>query len=663
MGGTPLTDQFETQLDTDRCDKRGERYISGATLAIAAALFVYVQAPPGEPAQDHRLVIGGLLLALFTSGAVRFFWAGQAVAGTRRFCALSILDVGLVFAILGLHALQMGGAISGILGPFPFAVLMALIALRVMRFTLPPVLVVSGSVAVGWGAVLTLTLWDHLPPFSGTTPGDLLAAFRATGVSPGGEAAKLLVFLFVSTIAVLAVTRARRLITRALTLAKALQTSHIETEQLALHDPLTGLPNRRFLDRIIAQLIRDADLERSVGLIHVDLDRFKPINDTYGHRTGDMVLRRVADILRSCSQDGDLVARIGGDEFVVLRDNISGTSGLEDLARTLVSKIAAPIDVEGRKCRLSASLGYAATTAGLADTLIVNADLATYQAKQMGRNCARAYSSQFHQEFQQNSLRGEEVLNALEEGEFLPYFQPAFNARTGILSSIEVLARWKHPEKGAIGPHFFLSTARELRVLDRLDREMVEKGLLAAHELATAGLTIPELSFNISQPGLEDLDWFMEKCQGSQKIVYELSDANLSGQKADEALWLVTALRDKGAKIALDGFGGVNGSITSLLTIRPDKIKLDPKIIRPMPHSEAARKLVKSLIDIATSYKADIVAVGVETAVHAGLLKETNCAELQGHHFARPMSQSELLEAWKNGKLNATTATLKQTGS
>jgi len=651
MGNLPETRGSQALINLDQFDRLGERFISMVTVAIAAAFFIGLQLAPASNDAPASPILLLLLLALTASGVLRYAWAGPKGGGVKRFCALSMLDTALTYGILAYYALHVTGSLASVFTMPQSAVLLVLVAIRALRFTIPPVLIVSASVAAGW--IFLIGLAAHVEGTS-PSPGPWAAPrdiMHQLGLSLSAETAKACTLAFLTAIIALAVHRARQAIGKTIGLTVDLQEAQTEAEHLALHDPLTGLPNRRYLDRKLQHLIRDGDSERLVGLVHVDLDRFKPINDTYGHKFGDHVLGIVGKILRDESAHSDFVARIGGDEFVVLRKHVHQASDLRDLAGRLVSEIAVPIEVDGHKCRLSASLGYATVAAGLADTLLVNADLATYQAKQAGRNCARAYSTEFHQNFQRNSLKGEEILNALDDGQFVPYFQPAFDTRTGRLSSIEVLARWEHPEKGALAPHFFLSFARDLRVLDRLDRMVIEKGLAACDRLTAAGLAIPELSFNISSLRFEDVQWLTRKCERSQHLAFEVYDTNVTGKQADEILWAVTLLREHGASITLDGFGGVNGSITSLLNIRPDKIKLDPKIIRPMPHSEQARKLVRSLIEIGMSYDADVSAVGVETAVHAGLLKGTHCFEIQGFHTARTMSEAELLETWRSGNL------------
>jgi len=664
MGNLPKNSGSQALITLDQYDRLGERFISLITIAIAAAFFVSFQLTPPSSDGSTSLLLVVLLLSLAASGLLRYAWAGPEGHGVKRFCFLSILDTALIYGILAQYALQMTGSLVTLFSMPQSAVLLILVVIRALRFAIPPVLVVSGSVAAGWVILMGLAAHFEGPTFPHVSTGSTADFLRQMGLSLTAEIAKGGALLFTTVIIALAVHRARRMIHKTFNLTADLQEAQTEAEHLALHDPLTGLPNRRYLDRKLQKLIRDRDSERLVGLIHIDLDRFKPINDTYGHKFGDHVLRIVGKILRDESAHSDFVARIGGDEFVVLRKHVHQASDLRDLAGRLVSEISVPIEVDGHKCRLSASLGFATVAAGLADNLLVNADLATYQAKQAGRNCARAYSTEFHQNFQRNSMKGEEILNALDDGQFVPYFQPAFDTRTGLLSSIEVLARWEHPEKGALAPHFFLSFARDLRVLDRLDRIVIEKGLAASERLAAAGLVIPELSFNISSLGFDEVQWLAKKCGRSQHLAFEVYDTNVTGKRADEILWAVTLLREHGASITLDGFGGVNGSITSLLNIRPDKIKLDPKIIRPMPHSEQARKLVRSLVDIGMSYDADVAAVGVETAVHAGLLKGTHCFEIQGFHLSRPLSEAQLLDTWRSGTLgNAAKNTVLKPGA
>lgn len=279
---------------------------------------------------------------------------------------------------------------------------------------------------------------------------------------------------------------------------RELEEARKQMEHNSLHDSLTGLPNRRFLDEKV--LKDDAETVPS-ALIHIDLDRFKHINDTLGHAAGDAMLIHAASVLRENCRQGDVVARVGGDEFIVATMTPVNTAALSALAGRIVQQMRQPVPYKNHQCRFGASVGIAVNQhddAVPAKQLLINADIALYRAKKQGRNRFEFFDATLKAEILSNKKLSDEILAGLERQEFLPYFQPQFDAQTLDISGVEALARWNHPKRGVLAPLSFLGTADELNVVRLIDRAILEQTLWQSARWEAAGIRIPNKSVNVS---------------------------------------------------------------------------------------------------------------------------------------------------------------------
>ncbi|MGR6467147.1 bifunctional diguanylate cyclase/phosphodiesterase [Rhizobium sp. PAMB 3182] len=428
---------------------------------------------------------------------------------------------------------------------------------------------------------------------------------------------------------------------------RELEIARKRMEYNSLHDALTGLPNRRFLDQILAE--RDAGAKApGMTLLHIDLDRFKDINDTLGHGAGDRILKHTADTLLANVGVTEFVARIGGDEFVVITGGNGGPEDSSQLAEKLIEGISRPVDYNGHECRVGASIGVASRTdfSEKADDLLINADIALYEAKRRGRNRVEFFSDELRAVAVSNKRTADEILRGLEHGEFIPYFQPQFDARTLEIAGVEALARWEHPEKGMLPPSAFLPIAEALNNVAQIDASILHQALFQYHRWQAAGLAIPQVSVNISAQRLLD-DGLIEKLReiapAPGSLSFELLESISFDDEDDMLLSRIKAIKELGIAIELDDFGTGYASIISLINLSPRRLKIDRQLIKPVLSGESQKQLVRSIIDIGRSRGIESVAEGIETMEHASLLRDLGCDLLQGFALARPMSADQFL--------------------
>jgi diguanylate cyclase (GGDEF)-like protein/PAS domain S-box-containing protein len=415
-------------------------------------------------------------------------------------------------------------------------------------------------------------------------------------------------------------------------------------EHNALHDPLTLLANRRKLDMALEKLTMDSRVERQrFTILHIDLDRFKEINDTLGHAAGDAMLIHASQVLARNVRGSDIVARIGGDEFVIVALGINDPTEMAALSQRIIEDIRQPMDFQGFACRCGVSIGIA-QAGGLnidARKVLINADIALYRAKSMGRSRYEFFSQNLQAEIINNKRMADAILAGLENGEFTAWYQPQFSARTMELTGVEALVRWNHPTRGVLAPDQFLRIADELNVVHMLDRIVLETALKDKMRWAARGVIVPKVSVNVSSRRLHD-DSLIDTLQGLQIVPGELSFELVESIFLDESEDVVSQnlerIKDLGIDIEIDDFGTGHTSIVSLLKLKPKRLKIDRQLVKPIMTSPQERALVRSIIEIARSLGIETVAEGVETLDHAVWLRDLGCDLLQGYAFARPLS-------------------------
>ena len=430
------------------------------------------------------------------------------------------------------------------------------------------------------------------------------------------------------------------------------ETMRIEKARQAQHDGLTGLPNRRYYDEMMAQRLEDARLGKTslpCGLIRMDLDHFKYVNDTLGHGAGDEVLKKVARVLRGSIRSGDFAARIGGDEFSILLGPTMTAENAREIVERIQRRLEEPVLHEGRPCRFGASFGIAHTEdiTEVGAELQVFADAALYRAKESGRNRLEFFTTDLHQSILSDRRIGQELHDALERDEFEPYFQPQVSSRTGALTGIETLLRWHHPERGVLSPDSFMQVAEQMRIVPEIDRIMMEKARGAMARWREAGLIIPKISFNVSSGRMHDPDVVSlarSMAVGETKVTFELLESILVEEESDAFRFHLDMIREAGIEIEIDDFGSGHASIISLMEINPTALKIDRRIVAPVARDARAHKLVRAIVEIAETLGIGTVAEGVETREQADILRDLGCDVLQGYLFARALGSEALFD-------------------
>ncbi|MEE4187560.1 MAG: EAL domain-containing protein [Roseobacter sp.] len=421
----------------------------------------------------------------------------------------------------------------------------------------------------------------------------------------------------------------------------------------ANHDPLTGLYNRRAIYKYL-----ERDMQRPHGgdvavcVIKIDLDLFKEVNDTLGHAAGDALLVRVADVLRRHTEGADIAGRLGGDEFVVLVKNPDSAAQISDLTAKIIAEIKQPLEIDQGFCRIGASIGYTLATSSHAtpDQLLIEADLALYEAKRHGRGVARAYSDALATEIETRRVLFQEINEALAQDAFVAYVQPQIHTRTGQLYGCEVLARWRHPDRGIVPPGTFIAAAEEARLIDQIDRHIALKGLDFLEAMHAQGIDLPTVSINASPPTLRDAhltDRLLQEVRARHlspdNLIVEVLESTLIEDESDEALKTIEQLSKAGFRVVLDDFGTGYASMSNLSRLKLNGIKLDQSLIKPLPDDRAG-SIISALVMLSRNLNMTVVAEGVETASHFASVSRLECDVIQGYAIAKPMPAEDFVQ-------------------
>ena len=420
-----------------------------------------------------------------------------------------------------------------------------------------------------------------------------------------------------------------------------LETARKELEHQAKHDALTGLPNRRYLEGFISYIQARPLAEKTpVACLHIDLDRFKQVNDTMGHDVGDGVLQAVSKKLAELAKDACFLCRIGGDEFMMFVALPDAEEIANRIASNVVEQLSKPMEVDGRECRIGASVGVAIQPGG-GDIarLIADADIALYEAKKKGRGRVRVFAPALRSDIVSNRQLADQILQGIEAGEFLPYFQLQFDAVSLEIAGAEALARWHHPKLGMVSPALFLPIAEEIGKLAILDEVILDKSLTIFQEWKSQGFVVPRISVNVSAQRLRD-EMFLNKVTAldfePDSLAFELLESiSFDGQDASLSS-AIDAIKGIGIDVEIDDFGTGHASIVSLLELSPNRLKIDRKLTRDVVTSLPQRKLVSSIVEIAKTLGIETIAEGVESMRQAEVLRDLGCDTLQGFALSMP---------------------------
>ena len=415
---------------------------------------------------------------------------------------------------------------------------------------------------------------------------------------------------------------------------------------LAAVDPLTGYLNRRAFMEVGAVVVDKAVAAgRDVALFLIDLDRFKNVNDVYGHAVGDLVLQESARRIAATLPATVKIARLGGDEFVALMCHEADNDMIERLAGQLIAAMESPIMTQGRAIRVGASVGIARSEAdedGI-EALIRHADIAMYHSKGLGRNRFSWFEPGMELAVQDRNQIESGIRDGMPRGEFVPYFEPQVDLTTGTLKGFEMLMRWHSPQLGLVMPDRFIPIAEASGLIAELSTDVTRKALEIAKDW-DASLT---LAINISPQQLKD-PWFSQKLMKllvetgfpSNRLEVEITETSLFENLA-LVRSIVTSLKNQGVSLSLDDFGTGYSSLSHLRALPFDRIKIDRSFVTAMKESEDAAAIVQAIVRLGESLSMPITAEGVEDEAISRELVKMGCSKAQGWHYGKPASAAD----------------------
>ena len=427
----------------------------------------------------------------------------------------------------------------------------------------------------------------------------------------------------------------------------------MELARMAKTDTLTGLPNRHWVnDALPVMLDRAHEAGQRLALIAIDLDDFKNINDALGHRTGDLVLTSVAKAMRDAIPEKYHLARIGGDEFVAVLENLIEDDGSIEAQALMAAITCSSSGTAWEKFPLKASIGISVHPCDGKDVqvLMQAADIAMYEAKSQGKSQYRHYDEKFAQKIRDRALLERELQRAIQNDEFVMFYQPRADARTGQFSSMEALIRWQHPERGLLSPVEFIAVAEQTRLVIPLGELVIRKVCAQMAVWMSEGVNLKRVSLNVSALQLRDdsLRLMISTCLQqyglhSSLIAIELTESSVLDE-AGTAVKELRKLRELGIQLQIDDFGTGYSSLSQLQSLNIDVIKIDQSFVRKLGKDYQSETLCETIVSIGRSLDITIVAEGVETEAQLRKLQAMGCDEVQGYLLSKPVPPDEIPE-------------------
>ncbi|MBC7500277.1 MAG: EAL domain-containing protein [Herminiimonas sp.] len=421
---------------------------------------------------------------------------------------------------------------------------------------------------------------------------------------------------------------------------------------LAHYDDLTGLPNRFLYTQHLSKSLAHAErYSTPIGVLFLDLDRFKNINDTFGHEAGDKVLRDVSARFLTCLRDSDTIARVGGDEFIALVDGYHDPVQLSDIAYRLLVEATKPFEIDGQECQLSVSIGIATYPLDGSDAqvLLKNADIAMYRAKATGRNNYQFYSAEMNTHTVERLMLETRLRRAIERREFVMHYQPKVDVHTGHIVGAEALVRWKHPERGLLFPGDFIPLAEEAGLINALGLLVLDITCSDIVEFRRQSLSFGRVAINLSGNQFNEGDLLRDVMEvvDSWKVLpadleFEITESMVMNNR-DHAIRLMDDIRALGISLSIDDFGTGYSSLAYLKRFPVDSVKVDKSFINDIPGDANDSAIVQAIIVMAHTLGLKVTAEGVETLTQLEILQSFGCDEYQGFFFSRAIPARDFI--------------------
>lgn len=432
--------------------------------------------------------------------------------------------------------------------------------------------------------------------------------------------------------------------------------AELKIHHLAYYDTLTGLPNRRlFLDRLQQALALSSREGGKVGMLFLDLDNFKDVNDTQGHPCGDKLLQEVAERLAANKRDYEVLARFGGDEFVVLLAPINSAEDIASVAQRLLATFSHPFSVGSREVYCGASVGIAQYPDDGRDveSLLRCADTAMYHAKNEGKSCYRFFTADMNEKILYRVTLENGLRQAVAKQELFLVFQPQWELESKQVAGVEALVRWKNPDYGLLPPSEFIPLAEEIGLIGELGEWVLRSVCLQAKAWLASGIRDLRIAVNISGKQLEQPDFLhivekiiRETGADPKFLDFEFTESSIMG-RTQKIIEIFRSLKKMGFCLSIDDFGTGYSSLSYLKHFPIDRIKIDRSFVEDVNHSNDDAAIVKAIISMARALKLKVVAEGVENSAQLHFLTDHGCDEVQGFFLATPMSAEELPEHLK----------------
>ena len=431
-----------------------------------------------------------------------------------------------------------------------------------------------------------------------------------------------------------------------------------EIQHLINYDTLTGLPNRSLLhDRLRLAIAQAAQDGHSVWVLYLDLDRFKGVNDTLGHRAGDRLLQEMSRRLAACVRESDTLARLGGDEFVVVLNGVVSEKGVTTVAKKILALVSEPVLIDGHELYITASIGIAAYPMDGDDghALLKHADLAMYKAKEQDRNNFYFFSHDLNIKVMERMMLETSMRKALERDEFFLLYQPQVDARTGRIVGVEALLRWNHPDMGLLTPDRFIYLAEETGFIVPLGEWVLLTACRQNKLWQEQGCDPVRVSVNLSgkQFGQQRLDEMisailLETALDPQWLELEITESAIM-KNAELNIDILRKLKEMGIALAIDDFGTGYSSLSYLKHFPLTRLKIDRSFVRDITINSDDAAIAEIIIAMAQTLKLSVIAEGVETRAQMEFLSFHNCVEMQGYLFSRPVHADNMANLLQNG--------------